>query len=87
MKTLAQIKDEVAIKRHNCTFIQSYLLISVLKYDDLINEAMELYLQQTVDMYKECLETFLPTDKWDEATEFLSSYGSGLAKDLQRREK
>ena len=39
----------------------------------------------TLEAYKECFEKFIPTDKWDEATAFLSTYGSGLAKDMLRR--
>lgn len=42
-------------------------------------------LKETTLMYKECFEEFIPTDKWDEATVFLSTYGSGLAKDLHRK--
>ena len=43
-------------------------------------------LKKEKDMYKECFEKFIPHDKWDEATIFLSTYGSGLAKDILRRE-
>ena len=39
------------------------------------------------EAYKECFELFIPADKWDEASEFLSTYGSGLAKDIARKEK
>lgn len=66
--------------------------------EDTINELMMRYAQsqtqelkdqnrELLDMYKECFEIFIPSDKWDEATEFLSTYGSGLAKDLCKKEK
>lgn len=29
-------------------------------------------LKKQIDLYKECFELFIPTDKWDEANEFLS---------------
>lgn len=37
--------------------------------------------------HQECFEKFIPTDKWDEATLFLSTYNNGLAKDLSNRER
>lgn len=43
-------------------------------------------LETAIAGYKECFEQFVPESKWDEATAFLSSYGNGLAKDLQRKE-
>lgn len=39
------------------------------------------------DAYKECFEQFIPIDKWDEAQEFLTTYGIGLAKEIARKEK
>jgi hypothetical protein len=39
------------------------------------------------EMYKECFELFIPTNKWDEATEFLSTYGNGIAKSLSQKQK
>ena len=42
---------------------------------------LELRLEDTKKMYKECLEMFLPIDKWDEATRFLSTYGGDLTKE------
>jgi hypothetical protein len=44
-------------------------------------------LKETKNAYKECFEKYIPTNKCDEATEFLSTYGSPLAKDMARREK
>lgn len=38
------------------------------------------------EMYKECFEMYIPTNKWDEATMFLSTYGNDLARDIARRE-
>ena len=38
-------------------------------------------------MYQECLEEFVPTKKWDDANLFLSTYGSGLAEALAKREE
>ncbi|WP_353166717.1 hypothetical protein [Empedobacter brevis] len=52
----------------------------------LIEDGLKKYQAEQINMYKECLELFLPTDKWDEATLFLSTYGSGLAKDLSNKE-
>lgn len=43
-------------------------------------------LKKRIEMYKECFEEFIPPDKWDEASLFLSTYGSDLAKDMHRRE-
>ena len=43
-------------------------------------------LKETIEAYKECFEKYIPSDKWDEATIFLSTYGSGLAKDILRKE-
>ena len=43
-------------------------------------------LETAIAGYKECFEQFVPESKWDEATAFLSSYRSGLAKDFQRKE-
>jgi len=43
--------------------------------------------EDRISAYKECFELFIPTDKWDEANEFLSTYRSGLAKELAKREK
>ena len=57
----------------------------VHKYETIINEAKEMEKQQT-EMYKECLEQFVPIEKWDNATKFLSTYGSGLAKDFSKNE-
>lgn len=49
-------------------------------------EHPERYGLTSADAYKECFEQFIPEDKWDEATSFLSSYGNGLAKELQKKE-
>lgn len=43
-------------------------------------------LRERIAAYKECFELFMPTDRWDEANAFLSSHGSGLAKELQKNE-
>lgn len=53
--------------------------------ENAIIRAMEEYRNQDAEMYKECLENFVPNDKWDEATKFLSTYGSGLAKDMANK--
>lgn len=39
-----------------------------------------------LEAYEECFEEFIPIEKWDEATRFLSTYGSGLAKDFANKE-
>ena len=51
----------------------------------LEKQAKEMEKQQT-EMYKECLEQFVPIEKWDDATKFLSTHGSGLAKDFSKNE-
>ena len=48
-------------------------------------QAKEMENKQT-EMYKECLEQFVPIEKWDDATKFLSTHGSGLAKDFSKNE-
>lgn len=53
MKTLEQIKDEVANELHKCTFKQAYLLVSVLKYDEIINEVVKRYAQQACEDLRE----------------------------------
>jgi hypothetical protein len=50
-----------------------------------LKQAKEMEKEQT-EMYKECLERFVPIEKWDNATKFLSTYGSGLAKDFSKNE-
>lgn len=39
------------------------------------------------EAYKECFEMFIPINKWDEAQEFLTTYGNGLAKEIAKKEK
>jgi len=41
--------------------------------------------ENLIDAYKECFEIYIPNDKWDEATLFLSTYNNGLAKELARK--
>lgn len=41
-------------------------------------------LKKQIDLYKECFELFIPTDKWDEANEFLSINNNPLAKHLSK---
>ena len=43
-------------------------------------------LEDKIDTYKECFEEFIPIEKWDEATTFLSTYKNGLAQDIKRKE-
>ena len=52
--------------------------------EDLEEENKQL--KEQIETYKECFELFIPTDKWDEATLFLSTYGSGLAKEIAKKE-
>jgi len=40
----------------------------------------------TQDAYRECFEEFIPIEKWDEATKFLSTYVNGLAQDFENKE-
>lgn len=49
-----------------------------------VRQQINCELSELLEMYKECFELFIPMDKWDEATEFLSTYGSGLAKNLKK---
>lgn len=42
--------------------------------------------KERIEAYKECFETYIPNNKWDEATLFLSTYGSGLAKELAKKQ-
>lgn len=44
-------------------------------------------VSETLEMYKECFEEFIPTDKMDEANLFMSTYGSGLAKELAKGQR
>jgi len=44
-------------------------------------------LEMKIDAYKECFEQFIPIDKWDEATRFLSTYKNGLVKDFEKKER
>ena len=44
-------------------------------------------LETKIDAYKECFEEFIPIDKWDEATKFLSTYKDGLANDFEKKER
>lgn len=81
--------EQLLINPHGC----NYKVLSS-SFDEVAeryaqSQTQELIEQnrELVEMYKECFEMFIPTDKWDEATEFLSTYGSGLAKDLLRKEK
>ena len=55
------------------------------KHEILLEQAKEMEKEQT-EMYKECLEQFVPIEKWDDATKFLSTHGSGLAKDFSKNE-
>jgi hypothetical protein len=40
--------------------------------------------KELIEAYKECFELFIPSEKWDEATLFLSTYNCGLAKDMAK---
>lgn len=55
MKTLTQVKDEVAEEMHNCTFKQAYLLVSVLKYDEMLNEVVKRYATEAIKADRESL--------------------------------
>ena len=55
--------------------------------DRLIRKAKKLEeeikaAKEIKEMYKECFEKFILSDQCDEATESLSTYGSGLAKEI-----
>lgn len=52
---------------------------------EVIDEYTEAYTKAKLkeasdekEMYKQCFEIFIPNDKWDEATEFLSTNGGKL---------
>ena len=50
-------------------------------------ESLEQELKSILELYKECFENYIPLEKQDEATLFLSVGKSGLAQDLAKREK
>lgn len=50
-------------------------------------ESNEQELKAILELYKECFENYIPLEKQDEATLFLSVGKSGLAQDLAKREK
>ena len=52
-----------------------------------IIDTSEYKIKAVINSYKECFELFIPIEKWDEATEFLSTYNNGLAKDLKNKER
>jgi len=43
-------------------------------------------IEDKIDSYKECFKLFIPIDKWDEATKFLSTYKNGLAEDFEKKQ-
>lgn len=51
--------------------------------EDLENEIKEY--KERIDLYKGCFEKFIPINKWDEATRFLSVGKCGLAEDLAKK--
>jgi hypothetical protein len=55
--------------------------------EGVVKEAIMIAIAEQKDMYTECLENFVPINNRDEANEFLSTYGSGLAKELAKGEK
>lgn len=42
-------------------------------------------LRKQIELYKECFAEFIPLDKYDEATLFLSSANNGLAIELAKK--
>jgi hypothetical protein len=58
----------------------------MLALNKVWNECEQGVYKDTISAYKECFELFIPTEKWDEATKFLSTYNNGLAKDLSNKE-
>lgn len=52
-----------------------------------LKDACRNIVKETKEMYSECFEQFIPVDKWDEATIFLSTYKDGLAKDFEKKER
>lgn len=69
---------------------KDYVNEKVVNVPEAVSAQPQLYevraLKEQIEMYKECFELFIPNEKWDEATKFLSTYGSGLARDILRRE-
>lgn len=87
MKT--PLQELMEYMEQNQYFIGNDLLA---KYKELIEQEKEhaVYfadLETKIDAYKECFEQFIPVDKWDEATRFLSTYKNGLAKDFEKKER
>ena len=74
------------------TFYEEPLHIAdIFEMEEVVN-VMEKYAKEKVremkiDAYKECFEQFIPVDKWDEATRFLSTYKDGLAEDFEKKER
>jgi hypothetical protein len=66
-------------------WIEQQMMEGNLSLKEILIQAKEMEKEQT-EMYKECLEQFVPIEKWDNATKFLSTYGSGLAKDFSKNE-
>ena len=52
-----------------------------------LKDACRNIVKETKEMYSECFEQFIPVDKWDEATKFLSTYKDGLAEDFEKKER
>ena len=68
------------------TFYEEPLHIAdIFEMEEVVN-VMETYAKTKIDAYKECFEQFIPVDKWDEATRFLSTYKDGLAEDFEKKE-
>jgi len=79
-------KEQTAVEWLEKEFVKLEATIGVYsKMYEIIEQAKEMEKEQT-EMYKECLERFVPIEKWDNATKFLSTYGSGLAKDFSKNE-
>lgn len=90
MKTLEQIKDEYAHRLGYKDWDKCINDQPCCEIEGIMDEIAKTYAAEAIKvdryMYKECLELYVPVDKQDEANAFLSSYGCGLAKELQNKE-
>ena len=81
MKTIRQILAAYRSNDNNYTIEEAEKELL-----DLFGVSNSSEHKERIEAYKECFEMFIPTEKWDEATLFLSTYGSGLAKELAKKQ-
>jgi len=80
-----QMLNKKQADKDKLKFIQSIIKSKNKQIEDLKSEIRQLQADKA--MYQECFDKYIPDNMKDEATLFLSIYGSGLAKDLSDKEK